>query len=149
MIQVRLLMGMPITIEIVDENISEEIFNKIFEYLDYVDKKFSTYKEDSEISKINRKEISAKDWSSDMKYIFSLAEKTKNETNGYFDILDNSGKYNPSGLVKGWAIYCATQILQKDGFENFYIQGSRESNDLSFRSRKFKTIRKNFLFQFS
>ena len=74
-------------------------------YFEYIDRTFSTFKPDSEISKINRGEIIEKDWSEDMKVIFELAEKTKNETDGYFDIVDNNGKYNPSGIVKGWAIY--------------------------------------------
>ena len=39
----------------------------------------------------------------------------------YFDIIDNNEKYNPSGIVKGWAIYCATRILQDLGLKNFYI----------------------------
>ncbi len=36
-----------------------------------------------------------------MKVIFKLSEKTKKETNGYFDIF-YKGKYDPSGIVKGW-----------------------------------------------
>ena len=120
-------MGMPITVEIIDPPsqsfgaASKNAIDKIFGYFKYVDEKFSTFKETSEISKINRGEIAEKDFSGDMKIIFDLAEKTKKETNGYFDIVDNNGKYNPSGIVKGWAIYCATQILLKDGFENFYV----------------------------
>ena len=121
MIETRLLMGMPITIEIVDPNATQSEINKIFDYFDFIDKTFSTFKQDSEISRINRDEIKKADWSDDMKTVFALAEKTKKETEGYFDIIDNNGKYNPSGIVKGWAIYCATQILRKAGFENFYV----------------------------
>jgi len=69
----------------------------------------------------NRGEIAPENYSADMKEVFALAEKTKKETDGFFDIVDNKGKFNPSGIVKGWAIYCATQILLKDGFKNFYI----------------------------
>ena len=121
MIETRILMGMPITIEIVDKWATKKAIDKIFKYFEYIDKTFSTFKPDSEISKINRGEIEKNSYSTDMKIVFELAEKTKNETNGYFDIIDNNGKYNPSGIVKGWAIYCATQILRKDGFENFYV----------------------------
>ena len=69
-------MGMPIIIEIVDKEATKEAFDKAFEYLEYVDKTFSTFKSDSEISRINKGEIKERDWSADMKYIFELAEMT-------------------------------------------------------------------------
>jgi thiamine biosynthesis lipoprotein len=55
-----------------------------------------------------------------MKTVFRLSEKTREETYGYFDILRH-GRYDPSGLVKGWAIYHAAQLLRKRGFKNFYV----------------------------
>lgn len=115
-------MGMPITVEIIGDNIPEEVFDKVFFYFDYVDKKFSTYKEDSEISKINRGEIKEVDYSQDMKEVFDLSEDTKKATNGYFDIRSRNGSYDPSGLVKGWSIYKAAQILINCGFKNFYVE---------------------------
>ncbi len=114
-------MGMTITIEIADSFVKEENFKKIFEYFDSVDKQFSVYKRASEISKINRGEIAEKDYSSEMKEIFVLSEQTKKETNGYFDIKKPNGLIDPSGLVKGWAIYKAAQILWSAGFKNFFV----------------------------
>lgn len=119
--QARILMGMTIKVEIADKNTDEKIFDKIFSYFKEIDEKFSTYKTNSEISKINRKELKKNEWSSEMKEIFKLSEKTKNETNGYFDIQRPDGKYDTSGLVKGWAILKATDILKKEGYKNFYI----------------------------
>ena len=46
-------MGMPITLDVIDASASD-IFDTVFAYFEYVDQKFSTYKEDSEISRINR-----------------------------------------------------------------------------------------------
>lgn len=120
--QTKLLMGMPVTIEISDPVATEEIFGEVFAYFDYVDKKFSTYKESSEISKINNGKIEEKDYSQDMLEILQLCEETKKLTNGYFDIKSKDGKYDPSGLVKGWAINNATKILQDRGFKNFYVE---------------------------
>ncbi len=122
MLQTRLIMGMPVTIEVVDPNVKEEVFEEVFSYFDYVDKKFSTYKDDSEISRINRKELEEVDFSQDMKEVLQLSEDTKKITNGYFDIKSRDGKYDPSGLVKGWAIYQAAEILIKHGFKDFYVE---------------------------
>ena len=115
-------MGMPITVCIVDSGASQKNIDEVFDYFDYVDRKFSTYKSDSEISKINRGEIAPADWSDDMKTVFELSEKTKIETGGYFDILTPEKIYDPSGAVKGWAILNAAEILARHDFKNFYVE---------------------------
>jgi len=112
---------MPVAVSIVDAKASQAEIDKIFDYFKYVDEKFSTYKDTSEISAINRGELAEKDWSNDMKTVFAFAEETKQKTNGYFEIKTPSGKYDPSGLVKGWAIFNAAKLLKDDGFENFYV----------------------------
>ena len=53
-----------------------------------------------------------------MRLVFALAEQTRQETDGYFDIA-RGGTYDPAGLVKGWSIYNAAQLLRQQGFENF------------------------------
>jgi thiamine biosynthesis lipoprotein len=117
---VRIQMGMPVTIEVLDNGVTKVDFEKIFEYFDYVDKKFSTYKKDSEIEKINRGELSKKEYTKDMKEILDLCEKTKMQTIGYFDIT-HKGRIDPSGLVKGWAIWNAAKMLKKMGFKNYFV----------------------------
>lgn len=117
-------MGMPVTLEVVDAWATPGHFDSVYGYFEYVDGKFSTYKETSEISQINRKEIAILDSSDDMREVFALAEQTRDETNGHFDIRRMTGgtrTYDPSGLVKGWAIYNAAEILRCKGFRNYYI----------------------------
>ena len=117
----RIIMGMHITVEIVDKRVTSKIFEEIFSYFTAVDKQFSTYKDDSEIMRINRGEISKDNYSFEMQEIFSLSEKTKQETFGYFDIKKPDGTLDPSGIVKGWAIKNAAKILLKKGYRNFCI----------------------------
>ena len=112
-------MGIPITVEIVDED-TKKYFTDIFNYFKKVDSKYSTYIEDSEISKINNGLPKSK-WSSEMKTVMSLCKQTKKDTKGYFDIMHN-GKCDPSGLVKGWAINNAAVMLRKKNVTNFYIE---------------------------
>ena len=47
-------MGMPITLEVIDELSTQSLFDEVYAYFASVDEKFSTYKENSEISLINR-----------------------------------------------------------------------------------------------
>ncbi len=123
--ETRILMGMPVTVEIVGAAVSSEAtqseVDKIFDYFTYIDEKFSTYKTTSEIMAINRGELALKDASEDMRTIFTLAEETKRATDGYFDIKKPDGSFDPSGIVKGWAIWQAAKILDRDGFKNFYV----------------------------
>jgi len=114
-------MGMPITVEVVDPQTTEETIDMVFDYFDSIDKKFSTYKGNSEISAINRGELTKENWSTDMKEVFDLSEKTRQETFGYFDIAKPDQTFDPSGLVKGWSIWNAAKLLEKKGFENFFV----------------------------
>lgn len=114
-------MGMPITVEIVDEAANEDNINKVFDYFRHVDEKFSTYKKESEISLINRGLTKKNRLSSEMKQVLLLCSQTKELTNGYFDI-DRDGYIDPSGLVKGWSIFNAANLIKKMGFANYYIE---------------------------
>src|SRR2546425_4618494 len=118
--QLQLLMGMPITVEVVDPSVTEADIENVFAYFRAVDATFSTYKEDSEISKINRGELCEEEYSDEMKTILALSEQTKQETHGYFDIQHN-GSADPSGIVKGWATLQAAYMLKEARFTNFYI----------------------------
>ncbi len=113
-------MAMPVVIEITDKNIEESIFDQVFEYLEYIDSKFSTYKEDSEIEKINRGELKPSLYSDDMIKVLDLCEKTKKDTFGYFDI-KYKGRIDPSGIVKGFAIHESANMIKNKGYKNFYI----------------------------
>jgi len=119
--QTRFMMGMPITVLIVDPHATETAIDEVYDYFARIDEKFSTYKPTSEIEAINRGERALADASEEMQVVFAMCEETKNETAGYFDIRTPSGKYDPSGLVKGWAIWNAAKLLEKRGFENFYV----------------------------
>ena len=118
--QLQLLMGMPIMVEILDASTTEVDIERVFAYFRSIDETFSTYKEDSEISKINRGELAEEDYSDAVKTVLALSEQTRQETQGYFDI-EHDGRIDPSGIVKGWAIYQAAQMLKEARFANFYI----------------------------
>src|SRR5436190_1859206 len=99
----RIVMGMPITVDIVSAT-EGALLNAIFEYFDGVDRRFSTYKADSEIEAINKVRLAEADYSDEMREVLALAERTRRETSGYFDIRTPTGRLDPSGIVKGWAI---------------------------------------------
>ncbi len=117
--QTRLLMGMPIVIAIEDPAITTPDFDAVFDYFSAIDEQFSPYKTTSEVARVNQS-LERPDWSEDMVTIMRLAEQTKQETNGYFDVYSHK-HFDPSGIVKGWAINNAAQLLRKRGRANFFI----------------------------
>ena len=113
------IMGMPITLTLPGATAKAADFAAVYDYFVAVDAQYSTYKADSEISQINDGLPGSK-WSQEMKLILQLCEQTTTETNGYFDI-HNKGKLDPSGLVKGWAIQQAAELLRRRGRHDFSI----------------------------
>lgn len=115
------IMAMPVRINVVDDAVAEDDIEEIFTYLRQIDEKFSTYKETSETQKLNRGEISEQDLSPEMKEVLALSDETKKETRGFFDVKINH-IFDPLGLVKGWAIYKAAEMLARKGYHNFYLE---------------------------
>ena len=115
------VMGMPCSIQIMDDAASHADVEEVFTYLRAMEAQFSTYKSDSEIQRINRGEWSLDQCSSQMRTVLTLCEQTRRETNGFFDIHLN-GKLDPAGIVKGFAIYVATEMLRHKGFSNFFLE---------------------------
>jgi thiamine biosynthesis lipoprotein len=102
-------------------NREARLISQVFAYFEYIDDKFSTYKPNSEISFINQGALTINEASYDMHTVFALAEELRLETNGYFNISHN-GKIDPSGLVKGWALSKAADMLRNAGCENFHVE---------------------------
>lgn len=111
---------MPITLEVAEASVVPADLNDVFNYFSRVDHQFSVFKPTSEVSLWNDGKLSTSKLSADLREVLALAQTTKEETDGYFDIYHN-GRCNPSGLVKGWAIWRAAKLLWQKGFKNFYI----------------------------
>lgn len=123
--QIRLIMGMPITIKVArhEDRKTKKDLEKVFEYFRYVDEQYSPFKNNSEVVKLNKGE----EISEEMEEILLLSEDLKKETKGYFDIKKPNGKIDPSGFVKGWAIKNAADILRKLGYYRFYIDAGGDA----------------------
>lgn len=113
-------MGMPITVDLGGRD--GALVERIFDYFDDVDRRFSTYRPNSEISAINRGDIPVRDWSGQMMDVMRIAEQTRKETAGYFDIHRPDGALDPSGIVKGWAIRNVAEIVRRADVSDFFIE---------------------------
>ena len=119
--ETRTIMGMPISLAVSDKNARQQDLDAVFAEFTAVDAQFSPFKNDSEISRFNRGEITEKEFTPRMREIITLCEKTRQETDGYFDISRPDGTIDPCGMVKGWAIKNAAQQLSDRGYSNFCV----------------------------
>jgi thiamine biosynthesis lipoprotein len=84
----------------------------MYDELRRVDALFSTYSEDSDVSRIRRGELTAAAADPLVQEVLALCKQAKTATGGWFDV-DLPGGLDPSGLVKGWAIERAMGMLSQ------------------------------------
>jgi len=118
--RVEEIMGMPIVADVRDD--VGDVLDEVFAWFREVDATFSTYKPDSEISRLNRDEIALRECSEDVRWIVARCRELRDETDGYFDAeAVVPGTIDPSGLVKGWSVDRAAAILERAGVVNFAL----------------------------
>lgn len=121
--RVEFIMGTAIVIELADPHVEAAVLERAFDHFRDIDARFSTYKADSEISRLARGEVAEEACSADVRDVLAMCEQARERSDGYFDAryrgLD--GTLDPSGLVKGWSVEGAAQILDAAGARNFCI----------------------------
>ena len=114
------LMGMPVSVHArgagarapeVDAAVQE-----VFAELRRLEAIFSTYRPDSEISRLQRGSLSLEEASDVVREVHRLCVTARERTRGAFDawraVPDEPGLFDPTGLVKGWAIARASAVLE-------------------------------------
>lgn len=118
--RVEQIMGMPIVVDVRDDDLDEETLDAVFDWFRWVDCTFSTYKEDSQISRLARGELAYEDAHDDVRRILDRCEELREETRGAFDARAGR-RLDPSGIVKGWSVDGAADILLRAGARNFAV----------------------------
>jgi thiamine biosynthesis lipoprotein len=114
-------MGMPIVVDVRDA-CGDELFDELFDWLREVDERFSTYKRESEISRLNRGELHIRECHPDVRWVLTRCDELREETGGFFDARYASLlEVDPSGLVKGWSVDRGGELLEARGIANYSI----------------------------
>ena len=123
-VRVERLMGTVIGIDVRSE-IPAGVLNDAFAYLHAVDARFSPFRPDSEIERLAGGELSMADASDEVLAITALCHELRLETAGAFDAWGHraDGSFDPTGVVKGWALDGAAGILRAGGAVSFAING--------------------------
>lgn len=116
--QVRHIMGMPVGI---DMRYPRQIdVEPAFDWLREVDAMFSTYREDSDINRLDRGELSVAECRPEVNEVLMQCMRLNRATGGVFSVRP-AGRLDPSGFVKGWAVAQAANRLAAAGASSFCI----------------------------
>lgn len=111
---------MPVTVQVIDDRAEGEALDKVFEDFALLDRTFSPFLAASEVSRINRAELRPEDAGQLVNQAIDLCRLYERATDGYFSAWI-AGRFDPSGLVKGWAIDRACSILDRYSYRDFFI----------------------------
>ena len=117
------IMGTVISVDVRDPSIRPSVVDEVFASLREVDRRFSSYKPDSEVSRLLRGELPEDDLSPDLRAVLDLCDVMRRSTDGYFDARRHrpDGRPDPTGIVKGWSIERAARLLEAAGATDFAI----------------------------
>jgi thiamine biosynthesis lipoprotein len=116
--EVRHVMGMPIEIDVRDAAAVD--VEPAFAWLRRADATFSTYRSDSDISRLDRGELGLAECRPEVDEVLTACVALARETHGFFSVRA-AGRLDPSGYVKGWAVAGAAERLAAAGARAFCI----------------------------
>ncbi|WP_250009873.1 FAD:protein FMN transferase [Actinoplanes sp. M2I2] len=121
------IMGLPVSIHLRGDQLTgddvEQRIAAVFAELHHVDAVLSPYRDSSDLSAWERGALRLADADPLLAQVVALCEQARHRTGGWFDprgLPDprtGEPRYDPSGLVKGWAVERAARHLQAlDGY---------------------------------
>jgi thiamine biosynthesis lipoprotein len=115
-------MGTVFSLDVRAPGCDPAVVDDAIRWLHWVDATFSTYKPDSEISRLVQGEVDVAHCAPEVAEILARCQALETVTDGYFCAYA-SGALDPSGLVKGWAIQHASDRLGRAGSRNHCVNG--------------------------
>jgi FAD:protein FMN transferase len=128
------VMGTVVSIELADHlpaPVLAAMIDDTCAWLHEVDRRFSTYKDDSEVCRFRRGELSLADCSPDLRLVLDACADLWRDTDGYFDAYA-CGPLDPSGYVKGWSVEVASSRLAEAGSRRHFVNAG---GDIRMRGR--------------
>jgi thiamine biosynthesis lipoprotein len=113
-------MGMPISLalrgDLADRPSGRAAWAQVMEELHWVDRVFSTWRDDSAVSRLRRGELSVADCPAEVSEVLTLGEQARLDSGGAFSCWRPDGRgrvvLDPTGVVKGWAVERAAAVLR-------------------------------------
>src|SRR5579875_2444438 len=119
--QVRQVMGTVFSLQL-DQPVPAPAVAQMWEWLRHVDAVFSTYRSDSDISRLNAGSCRVADCDPLVPDVLDACARWQRRTTGSFSATIR-GRLDPSGLVKGWAVDRASAMLRAAGSQRHFLSG--------------------------
>lgn len=113
-------MGTTVSIDVRDRTIGEDVLQRAIDVLDELDARFTTYRPGSDISRLDRGELSLDAAHPSVREVLDACAVLRAESGGAFDAY-RDGRLDPSGYVKGWAAEQAADVLRRAGARSFAL----------------------------
>jgi len=114
------VMGMPISLALrgrhTDDAAAHAAWAAVMAELREVDRVFSTYREDSWVSRLGRGQVGIEDCPPEVNEVLLLGSVAEQESGGAFSVWlpgPHGRRLDPSGVVKGWAVERAATHLRR------------------------------------
>lgn len=116
-------MGTVVSIEVREPSVAPKVLDAVIDQLRDIDARFSTYRADSEVSRLARDELAEAECSPDVRHVLAACDHLAAVTDGAFSARASgpNGSLDPSGFVKGWAIEEAAWRIDSAGGRNYWI----------------------------
>lgn len=117
------VMGIPMSIDVRDDVDARPAAERAFRVLREADERFSTYRPDSEVSRVNASPAQAAETarSADFREVVAIGEAAARASEGAFRIRRSDGSWDLDGVVKGWAAARAARELRAAGLRDFCL----------------------------
>ncbi len=102
-------------------SVAEPALDAAFALLRAADERFSPFREDSELSRLDRGQVAPDEVSGQMREVLAIAERARVDSGGVFDIRTPEGRLDANGVVKGWAAQRAADLLVAAGVVDFCL----------------------------
>lgn len=112
--RVEHVMGTTFSVDVRDSGLHPEVLDAVVGWWRWVDRTFSTYRTDSEISRLAARRLRLDECSAEVAEVLELCARARRETEGWFDA-GYAGGLDPTGLVKGWSLDVASRMLVAAG----------------------------------
>lgn len=120
-VRVEQVMGTAVGVDLREPWVTGRAVDAFFAWLREVDARFSTYRADSEISRIGSGELTVEDAHPDVPEVLGLCEEVGRCSGGLFAVRHPDGRLDPSALVKGWSVERGARLLESAGARNLCI----------------------------
>jgi thiamine biosynthesis lipoprotein len=114
-------MGLPVSIDVRRcARDPEPVLARAFDWLRDVDARFSPFRTDSAVCRFGRGELPDAEIDPDLAEALALCADYERRSGGAFTAWP-AGAFDPSGVVKGWAVQRTADLLRDAGIEDFCV----------------------------